>query len=88
MVPDDRGEKQVTILEQIREFAKENISPALASHGGDLEILDYDAVDRVVKVKYISACAMCPHSALGTHAVILTLLQSEFPEEVADIERV
>jgi len=78
----------VTILEQIREFAKENISPALANHGGDLEILDYDAVDRIVKLRYNGLCASCPSSYLGTHAVILTLLQSEFPEEVADIERV
>ena len=78
----------MTILENIRELSKENIDPALANHGGSLEIVDYDAVDRVVKVKYLSACAMCPSSYLASHAVILTLLQSEFQEEVADIERV
>lgn len=78
----------MTILENIREFSKENIDPVLASHGGQLEIVDYDSVDRIVKVRYLGACAMCPHSALGTYATILALLQSEFQEEVADIERV
>lgn len=75
-------------LEDIKTFSQEVIDPALAAHGGSLEIVDYDPADRVVKVKYLGQCAMCPSAHLATHGTILALLQSEFPEEVADIERV
>ena len=78
----------MTILENIRRFSKENIDPALANHGGSLEIVDYDQSVKTVMVRYNGMCSHCPSSYMATHATILALLQSEFQEEVADIERV
>jgi Fe-S cluster biogenesis protein NfuA len=75
-------------LAAIKTFAEESIDPVLASHGGSLEIVDYDPADRTVKVRYNGACAGCPSSYAYTHNTILALLQSEFHDGVAELERV
>lgn len=76
------------ILKEIKDFTNTVVAPALAEHNGSVEILEYEPVDRVVKLRYNNACAGCPSSNLQTHQTILALLKAEFGDEVADLERI
>jgi Fe-S cluster biogenesis protein NfuA len=75
-------------LSRVKAFTEANIAPMLAQHNGAVEIVSYDPVDRVVSIRYVGMCSHCPSSYLSTYQAILSLLQAEFTDEVADIERV
>jgi Fe-S cluster biogenesis protein NfuA len=75
-------------VDKIKNFIDTTIAPALAEHNGYLSFEGYDADTKTVKVKYLGMCANCPSSYLSTHQTIYSLLTSEFPEHVEDIERI
>ena len=76
------------INDKIKTFIATTIAPALAEHNGFLSFEGYDEAMKTVKIKYLGMCANCPSSYLQTHATIKSLLTSEFPSDIEDIERV
>lgn len=81
-------EQFMELEQQIKEFVAAQISPALQSHGGDVEFVQYVPSDKAVYVKYVGACAHCPSSSMATHNAIESMLVEQFPGQVVGIERV
>ena len=50
------------IFDAVRQVVEQKIKPALASHGGDIELVDVK--DGVVKVRLRGACLGCPMAGL------------------------
>ena len=63
-------DKVEEVLNQVR--------PALASDGGNVELVDVD--DGVVKVKLTGACAGCAMSTMTLKMGIERILKQEIPE--------
>ena len=47
--------------DQIREVL-ESIRPALRSDGGDVEFIDFDESDGILRLRFLGACGDCPIS--------------------------
>jgi nitrite reductase/ring-hydroxylating ferredoxin subunit/Fe-S cluster biogenesis protein NfuA len=67
------------------ELALEGIRPMLASHGGDVELIEVNPP--AVKVRFTGACDGCPASALTFHAGVKKAVQDACPE-ITDILQV
>jgi nitrite reductase/ring-hydroxylating ferredoxin subunit/Fe-S cluster biogenesis protein NfuA len=67
------------------ELALEGIRPMLASHGGDVELIEVNPP--AVKVRFMGACDGCPASALTFHAGVKKAVQDACPE-ITDILQV
>lgn len=65
-------EKVKEILNQIR--------PALQADGGDVELVDVDEQNGVVKVRLTGACRGCPMSQLTLQMGIEKELKAKMPE--------
>jgi len=65
-------EKVKKVLDKIR--------PMLQRDGGDVELIDVDEKDGVVKVRLQGACAGCPMSQMTLRNGIEKLLKQEIPE--------
>ncbi|HEY8469436.1 MAG TPA: NifU family protein [Longimicrobiales bacterium] len=53
----------MTAREKI-EAVLESIRPALHADGGDVELVDYDEADGVVRVRLTGVCGSCPISMM------------------------
>ncbi|MDC1175345.1 NifU family protein [Bacteriovoracaceae bacterium] len=73
------------MIRQIEKVLDEQIRPALAAHGGDVELIDYDN-DKVF-LKLTGGCQGCSSSAATLKDGIERLLKQKFPdiEEVVDM---
>jgi nitrite reductase/ring-hydroxylating ferredoxin subunit/Fe-S cluster biogenesis protein NfuA len=60
------------------EAALESVRPMLATHGGDIELLNISAP--AIEVRFLGACDGCPASVLTFHAGVKTAVQSQCPE--------
>ncbi len=65
-------EKVKEILDQVR--------PALQADGGDVELVDVDEENGVVKVRLMGACRGCPMSQLTLQIGIERELKDKVPE--------
>jgi Fe-S cluster biogenesis protein NfuA len=65
-------EKVSAIIEQLR--------PVLQGDGGDVELVDVLADEKVVLVRLKGACAGCPMSAMTIKGYIEQLIKKEVPE--------
>lgn len=65
-------EKVEEILNQIR--------PSLQADGGDVELVDVDAANGVVKLRLKGACAGCPMSQMTLAFGIERVLKDKIPE--------
>ncbi len=65
-------EKVEEILNQIR--------PSLQADGGDVELVDVDAANGVVKLRLKGACAGCPMSQMTLAFGIERVLKEKIPE--------
>lgn len=65
-------EKVKEILNQVR--------PALQADGGDVELVDVDEENGVVKVRLMGACRGCPMSQLTLQMGIERELKDKVPE--------
>lgn len=59
--------------------ALEQVRPALAAHGGDVELVDVSA-DGTVKVRLLGHCCGCPHARMTLSEGIEVQLKAEVPE--------
>lgn len=69
----------------IEEIFNEQIRPALASHGGNIELMDID--DDTVFIKLSGGCHGCSSSQTTVKQGIETLLKQKFPfiQRVVDV---
>ena len=65
-------EKVVEVLAQIR--------PALQADGGDVELVDVNVNDGIVKLKLKGACAGCPMATMTLQHGIERILKEKIPE--------
>lgn len=73
------------IEQQILKLLDEEIRPAIAMDGGDLNYMGFE--DGIVKVQMIGACGSCPSSTATLKMGIERLLMEEVPE-VRAVEQV
>ena len=66
-----------SLHEQV-DAALDTIRPTLASHGGDVELVDVEATS--VTVKFLGACDGCPASALTFYGGVKKAIQDRFPQ--------
>jgi Fe-S cluster biogenesis protein NfuA len=57
----------------------EMVRPRLAMHGGNVELVDINETEGIVRVKMLGACDGCPLSQLTLKAGIEALIRSEIP---------
>ena len=75
---DDTSKEIVNILE-------EYVKPAVASDGGNIQFLSYDAESKNVSVMLQGACSGCPSSTVTLKAGIENLLKRMLPNDVTEV---
>ena len=80
-LPTTDPEKIGAIEKQIIELLDEDIRPALAMDGGDINFVRFE--DGVVTVQLIGACSSCPSSTATLKQGVERLLTEEIPEVYA-----
>jgi Fe-S cluster biogenesis protein NfuA len=74
------------MLRKIEKMLDEQIRPALGSHGGDIEVIDFD--NKKLFVKLTGGCQGCSSSKVTLKDGIERMLLQKFPnliEEVVDL---
>ena len=73
------------MIRQIEELFDDQIRPALAAHGGNVEVVDIDNNKLFVKLQ--GGCQGCSSSSATLKDGIQTLVKQNFPEieEVVDL---
>ncbi len=66
------------MLEKVKEVIEQEVRPALAMEGGNIELVSVD--DGVVKVKLSGACAGCPMSQYTLVNFVEATLKDRIPE--------
>jgi Fe-S cluster biogenesis protein NfuA len=72
------------MIRKIEKLFDEQVRPALASHGGNVEIVDID--NFVLYLKLQGGCQGCASSSATLKSGIATLVKKEFPEIVDVID--
>ena len=75
------------MLKERVEDALNKVRPSLQADGGDVELVDVDDSDGVVKVRLQGACAGCPMSQMTLKMGIEKILKQNVPE-VSRVESV
>ena len=75
-------------IETIDDFLDKNVRPYLASHNGDVKIVNFKK--GVLEIKLLGSCANCPASQETLDNKVIKLLEEEFSEikEVKSIKGV
>ncbi|HEV8323590.1 MAG TPA: NifU family protein [Myxococcota bacterium] len=70
---------------KIQRIIDEEINPAVASHGGRIELVDF--VDDKVYLKMMGGCQGCASSSLTLRQGIESLLREEIPDikDIVDV---
>ena len=66
------------MIERIDEVLEKKVRPALLSHEGDVQIVEY--ADGVLKIRLTGHCSGCPSARLTTEELIAAEVQKEIPE--------
>ena len=72
--------------EEIQKFIEDYVNPGLATHGGFLEIVDFDEKTNDIYVKLGGGCQGCAASAETLYVQIEAFLREEFPKLGAIID--
>ncbi|MFC1580974.1 NifU family protein [Thermodesulfobacteriota bacterium] len=75
------------MLKERVEEALNKVRPSLQADGGDVELVEVDDVDGVVKVRLQGSCAGCPMSQMTLKMGIEKVLKQNVPE-VSRVESV
>lgn len=68
------------IIEQIKQIVEDNINPAVASHGGMIELKDFDMESGHVLVMLQGGCSGCASSAITLKMGVENMLKHYVPE--------
>jgi Fe-S cluster biogenesis protein NfuA len=69
-------------LERRVDAALAGVRPLLASHGGDVELLDIDADAGAVLIRLLGSCDGCPSSAVTLQSAVERAITEAAPEIV------
>jgi len=69
-------------LERRLDKALAGVRPFLASHGGDVELLDIDAAAGAVRLRLLGSCDGCPSSAVTLQSAVERAITEAAPEIV------
>lgn len=69
----------MTTLEKI-EDTLDTIRPALRADGGDVELVDFDDAEGVVRLRLVGACSSCPISVMTMKQGIERRIKTVLPE--------
>ncbi|MEF9426202.1 MAG: NifU family protein [Candidatus Mariimomonas ferrooxydans] len=75
------------MLREKVEKVLDKIRPMLQRDGGDVELVDVQQSDGVVKVKLTGACSGCPMSTMTLKNAIENTIKQELPE-IKSVEQV
>lgn len=67
------------VLDRIEEILA-SIRPAIRADGGDIEVVEFDEAEGVVRLRMLGACYACPMSMLTLKAGIEQRLRMKVPE--------
>ncbi len=67
----DMKEEVEKVIEQIR--------PNLQADGGDIEIVDIDEEDGIVRVRLMGACGFCPMSTMTLQMGVERVIKEQVP---------
>lgn len=71
------------------ERALERVRPYLGSHGGDMQVLDVDEVEGVVRLRLLGSCDGCPSSSVTLELAVRQAIEESAPDVVRiDVEGV
>jgi Fe-S cluster biogenesis protein NfuA/nitrite reductase/ring-hydroxylating ferredoxin subunit len=65
------------------EQALDHVRPYLASHGGDVELLDVDEAAGAVRLRLVGSCDGCPSSSVTLQLAVEAAIQEAAPEIVS-----
>ncbi|MBU1180118.1 NifU family protein [Patescibacteria group bacterium] len=65
--------------EEIKKIIDE-IKPSIKAHGGDIEFVDFDEKEKIVKVRLRGACAHCPMSGATLENIVLSAIKEKYPD--------
>ena len=68
------------IIEQINQLVEDNINPAVASHGGMIELKDFDMESGKVSVLLQGSCSGCASSTITLKMGVENMLKHYVPE--------
>lgn len=71
------------MIRKVEKVLDEQIRPALASHGGDIEVIDFD--NNKLFVKLTGGCQGCSSSRATLKDGIETLLKGKFPQFIDEV---
>jgi Fe-S cluster biogenesis protein NfuA len=78
---DDTSKEIINILE-------EYVKPAVASDGGNIQFISYDAITKKVSVLLQGACSGCPSSTYTLKSGIENMLKEMLKDKVASVEAI
>ncbi|MCL2395880.1 MAG: NifU family protein [Acidimicrobiaceae bacterium] len=64
------------------EAALSSVRPLLATHGGDVELLDLDSTARAVRLRLLGSCDGCPSSSVTLQSAVEQAIVEAAPEIV------
>jgi len=70
----------MSLKERVRELVEKEIKPYLMADGGDIDVIDVDESNGVVKVKLLGACRGCPLSMITLTSFVERYLRTRIPE--------
>ena len=85
---DDRYEKLDDTSKEIVNILEEYVKPAVASDGGNIQFISYDANTKNVSVLLQGACSGCPSSTYTLKSGIENMLKEMLPGKVDMVEAV
>ena len=68
------------IITEIKKHINEKIRPILVNDGGNIEFVEYNNEDGVVKVKLLGACHGCPMAGITLKNAVEEILKDNIPE--------
>ena len=82
----ERNENASEIEQKIRVILDEEIRPAIAMDGGDVELVGYD--NGIVTLRLQGACSTCPSSTMTLKMGIENRLRSEIPDVTEVVQEI
>ena len=76
----------MTIEEKIQQVINEKITPALQTHGGDVQFDDYDNENGILYVTLTGSCGTCPFAQETLRMTVEAVIVEEVPE-VKEVRR-
>jgi Fe-S cluster biogenesis protein NfuA len=67
-------------LKEKVEKALESVKMCLRADGGDIELIDVNEDDGIIKVKLIGACGSCPMANMTLQHKVIDVIKQTVPE--------